>query len=431
MMSHFGSASPAALHAQNRSGLAIAPGRLPINVVDALWGLLAFFGLFVLSEAPTSLLARLGIESGIGALWLVPYAIGLAGLFRFPLRSMQLLSSAWPLFLISLMAIVSVVWSINPALSGVMAFRLNGTVLFAFFLVAAFSWQGLIQVIAATGLFLGVTSAVLALGPGNMGIMTETHVGAWSGWWLEKNRFGSVMAFAIVASATCAVLRRSVLWAISALFLFVLLILSDSATSLLATLAALGMAFVIWIWRRGPVVLGVTLYGGVAVLAAIVIAVTTAPEVVTDLLGREATFTGRTGIWQEAIGHIQIKPWFGWGYGAFWDTDPGPADWVRERLDFKASNAHNGWLDMSLELGLIGTLVTAINIVLGIIATLALLARHRIAYWGAMIIVMLLIFAISESVLWQANSFIGVVTLSALFAVVGTSGQTLKQKKRA
>ena len=35
-------------------------------------------------------------------------------------------------------------------------------------------------------------------------------------------------------------------------------------------------------------------------------------------LGRSATLTGRTRIWQMSLDNIAQRPWLGYGFGAFW-----------------------------------------------------------------------------------------------------------------
>jgi O-antigen ligase len=77
-------------------------------------------------------------------------------------------------------------------------------------------------------------------------------------------------------------------------------------------------------------------------------------EVITPVLqalGRDATFTGRTDIWQ----HINLKtvnPVLGAGYYNFWGGPGG--DTINRAMDSLIPNAHNGYLDMYLDGGFVG-----------------------------------------------------------------------------
>lgn len=71
--------------------------------------------------------------------------------------------------------------------------------------------------------------------------------------------------------------------------------------------------------------------------------------VVTKVLGRNMTFTDRSYIWNDLIA-MDTNPLFGVGYDSFW---------LGERLAFfsqkhQVNEAHNGYLEVYLELGMIG-----------------------------------------------------------------------------
>jgi O-antigen ligase len=82
-------------------------------------------------------------------------------------------------------------------------------------------------------------------------------------------------------------------------------------------------------------------------------------------MGRDDTFSGRTSLWTGAIAVAKAThPLLGAGYRAFW-TDAG-AGGVREYvLDWARlpTHAHNGYLDVWLDLGVPGVLLFAVFIV--------------------------------------------------------------------
>jgi O-antigen ligase len=48
------------------------------------------------------------------------------------------------------------------------------------------------------------------------------------------------------------------------------------------------------------------------------------------------------------------RPWLGYGYAAFWSHDEGYSALIQALVRWKAPNAHNGFLDQTLVLGVIG-----------------------------------------------------------------------------
>jgi len=64
--------------------------------------------------------------------------------------------------------------------------------------------------------------------------------------------------------------------------------------------------------------------------------------------------TGRTDLWFYVLDAIREKPLFGWGYMAFWTPDGTSATYIQNQIRWPAPNAHNGYLELALGLGLVG-----------------------------------------------------------------------------
>lgn len=81
-------------------------------------------------------------------------------------------------------------------------------------------------------------------------------------------------------------------------------------------------------------------------------------RIATSILQRDETLTGRTDIWGPLIEFASNNPIFGVGYGGFW----APGNWELEDLftsQFIIAQAHNGYLAIYVELGVIGLLMLA------------------------------------------------------------------------
>jgi O-antigen ligase len=87
-------------------------------------------------------------------------------------------------------------------------------------------------------------------------------------------------------------------------------------------------------------------------VAAIINAFLPARSVVLEALGRDATLTGRTGIWQTVLSE-PINPVLGTGYTSFWLGERLQRIWDRYP-NTPLIQAHNGYIEVYLNLGLVG-----------------------------------------------------------------------------
>jgi O-antigen ligase len=68
-------------------------------------------------------------------------------------------------------------------------------------------------------------------------------------------------------------------------------------------------------------------------------------------MGRDPTLTGRTELWQELL-QTSVAPWFGTGFESFWLGKR--AKWLWEHHWWHPNQAHNGYLEIYLNLGVVG-----------------------------------------------------------------------------
>lgn len=138
----------------------------------------------------------------------------------------------------------------------------------------------------------------------------------------------------------------------------------------------------------------------------------------TASLGRDETLTGRTQVWSDVMPAMREQPLFGHGFGSFW------TDARRARYDIPT--AHNGYLDILLELGAVGLAFYTFWL-LSCTRQLHHALRHDYE-WASLAIcflVMGLLYNISESAL---NSFTeqmtAVMTLTYLVASCRVKSRT-------
>ena len=144
-----------------------------------------------------------------------------------------------------------------------------------------------------------------------------------------------------------------------------------------------------------------------------------APDTLFELLGKDPSLTGRTDIWEAVLRQSEKSPTLGFGFAAFWGLQSAPAEWVRDNTGWLVPTAHNGWLDLLVQLGSVG--VTAMAVVLSL-ATLAAILRFRVlgdGYWSILYLAVFLLQSASESFLLQHNSLAWVFACVAICRVLG------------
>jgi O-antigen ligase len=138
------------------------------------------------------------------------------------------------------------------------------------------------------------------------------------------------------------------------------LALTRSATVTVAAFAtAVVLGFALWARVRGQRGRGPIYLSAVLLVVVVVGGVLTAWHEFTALLGKEPDLTGRTTIWHSVIELAQQHPAFGWGWLGYWVPWAEPFDGLAVRHGVQYLQAHNAWLDVWLQLGIVGVVVFA------------------------------------------------------------------------
>jgi len=361
-------------------------------------------------------------------IWIPVYAV-IAGLvvYRF-----EKVIRAWPAWLILgglvLLAYASKYWSIDPAVTQrrVIAMAINSA--FAVYVGAVFRGAALPRMLMWTCLVMAIGSLVMVFAFPRIGVHQYDNAGLWRGLWYEKNQMGLVMVVgAVSAAATLAAdqiagtLRRP--WAaLLALVLCTLLVLAtQSKTSLLCWLLGVGMVAGWWVLKQG---------GAAITVAAIWLAVVASAlgawiwnsdsALILEALGKDPSLTGRTLIWEALMRKVAERPWTGYGFSAFWGEDSIPAMQIRLETQWPVPSAHNGWIDLLVQLGWPGAVavggVMAISGVLILTRTNGLGARE--GYWSVAYLAVFTALSLSESVLLTHANLPWVLMLAILARAV-------------
>jgi exopolysaccharide production protein ExoQ len=124
---------------------------------------------------------------------------------------------------------------------------------------------------------------------------------------------------------------------------------------------------------------------------------------VTELLGRDATFTGRTDIWERIL--AEPTPFFyGTGFYSFW-LDPARVARVSHGLYFNLNESHDGYIEMYVNEGVIGLLLLFVLLITACARSkrLALAKPGFMTAFGLAILIAGIIYNITEAAYNRMN----------------------------
>jgi exopolysaccharide production protein ExoQ len=188
--------------------------------------------------------------------------------------------------------------------------------------------------------------------PGHL-YATTAYAGAWRGIFVDKNILGAAMSINIllVLTAKRSEFRSQAVRLLLILMSSLLLFFSRSASPILFGISSIIVTSAAF---RGfaPPATRITYRIALVPLAALALFVFTNQDLFQDVLSRDMTLTGRVPFWLYIIDHLNNPLWLGLGYYSGWhyyfalDVDNifGPA----------FVNAHNGYLEVYVNFGLLG-----------------------------------------------------------------------------
>lgn len=260
-------------------------------------------------------------------------------------------------FLLPAIIIASTVWSVDPALTFKRSVLTTGVCLFDLYAAVAIGTDRLLKLVSTTIVISGLVSMLVVVASPTVGReVTEGLIGDWRGVFPQKNVLGHVMSIGASIELFMMIRARRLGWLGLARFSLccLLVVMAHSASSLLSVvLACLLFAFYA-AFRRGVASGVICLIVGCSgvVLAAAVFGVDS--SILFALLDRDPSLTGRTDLWLYVMDVIRERPVFGWGYMAFWVPETSRVAYIHNQIGWPAPNAHNGYLELVVSVGLVG-----------------------------------------------------------------------------
>lgn len=378
---------------------------------------IAYLALFVLMGGDA-------IRYSIGWIgWAIALAIlfvaTLVSLFRSDFRS-TLKIVPWPLTGLLALMLIGVIWSNYPLVSAGAALVQVATSAFAIFLATAFDWRELLRLFSNTlrvlifgSVIFELFAALVVQGP--IQPFFPNYEGdappAVAFYWTQGNLFtddriqgivgnSNMLAYmAMIGLIVFAIERAAnatsrLVTILSFLATIPMLLLARSASIGFALLAVLAAAIVsIAVEGRKKEVRHRYYRIAWGVIGAGALFVLSFRADIFSLIGKSPDMTGRTQIWKVVLDLIDQRPLQGWGWSSYW------VPWVEPYRGLIVINhvpyfqAHNAFLDIWLQLGIVGLGLFLLLVGLTFVRLWRLAVRHT-----------------SPLYLWPILVFVGIIT---------------------
>lgn len=319
------------------------------------------------------------------------------------------------------LAVFSIFWSDAPDVTKSRTIALVGTMLFSVYLASRYTLKEQLQLLGWTFGIVIVASFVFVVGLPKYGRMSGVHFSTWRGIYNHKNVLGKVMAPSTIVFLLLALQSQQRSWLFwGGMGLSVLLIITSKASSPMINLFILITEFFLFRILRWQYKLMIPSLMGILTIVTIIYSfVATNSEAIAAFFGKDLTLTGRTNMWPFIVDKIVQSPWLGYGFGAFWRGLEGPSADVWYASGWRPPNSHNGYLDLLLELGLVGLSIYLIGFLTSFQKGLSYIRSVKTSdgFWPAIFLTYIVLANLTESTLIIQNNFFFVIQAAIFFSI--------------
>jgi O-antigen ligase len=359
------------------------------------------FSVTFLTGNPIKLL--LGPDTSLETLVsLVIYAISFLFLvLRWKQALTQVIKRGKLILVVDFIVVASSLWSGFPVITLRNSMYLLGATCFGIYFATRYDLKQQVRILARGFGVIVLMSLIFGAALPKYGRQyDEMYQGVWRGIYMHKNSLGFQMALSGVLFIILLIGSDRKKWAAWAgcVFSFVLVILSRSAAALVdfLILASLLPLFSLlrfrWNLRIPVLTIALLVIGGANILLL------GYKGQLLGALGKDETLTGRTDMWPYVWDMIEKRPWLGYGYEGFWRGWNSESDYIWRAVGWKPPHAHNGFLELLLIFGWLGTSIYMFGFLINFLKSLNLIHLNRSpeAFWPAIYLIFIILTNISE-----------------------------------
>lgn len=308
-----------------------------------------------------------------------------------------------------LLTSVSWLWAETPDLVFRRSISLVGTSLFGVILAARLSFAEQLRLARLVFRLCAIACLVLFIVAPGYAVAVDYGTGSIRAIFPHKNLFGAAMALGLLAEwYACDERPLTRFTKVASLGLFSgLLVVSRSITSVVTVGVTL---LLLWLFEHVHRRYRIPLIAILAFTIGIAVCVTLLgidASAFTALLGRSKDLTGRTELWHSVGSMIQARPFLGYGFSGFWSGGSLESYLVERYVGWSPTYSHNGYLELLLNLGMVGCLLFLVFLWKGL-AQAVRLAEHRNIkeeMWPLAFIVFVIVHNCAECSILSQNCF--------------------------
>lgn len=273
-------------------------------------------------------------------------------------NSISLMSNKF-LGVFMIISFLSILWSDTPLSATKYALVMLQVTLFAVQVAQEYSWKEFINLLRWSTTFISILSAFYALTKPSIGVVAK----GWQGVMSHPNRLGVVLALNVTLWLFHALYypKQRILGISLAFFSLYVRQNTNSATSLILIVLLFTLLGCLNFLKKLPykaAFAGVLMFILVASCIGFLV-VENWNDFLTSL-DKDPTLTGRTIVWPQMIERGLKRPILGYGNHSFWQDwrgEDNPAYGIVSDNGWVPPHAHNGFLELFLEFGLVGLTV--------------------------------------------------------------------------
>ena len=328
---------------------------------------------------------------------------------------------------------ISAIWSELPYQTISRSVALVGTTIFGIYLANRYTLKQQLILLRNTFLTIVLLSIAFVIVLPQYGIMGALHAGAWRGIYTHKNELGRLMSLGAIVFLmqsrqegeikiiglkirSIGTLKQCVpigtrrdSFLQSALTLLglgaaiAMILLSRSSGGIVnLTIMAIALAMFKISQLRLDLKFLFTM-GSIVLFLIIAVIVFPNPELIFASIGKSSDLTGRGDLWNVLLDLLSSRLLLGFGYGVFWESYGAI---VTLAVGWDVPHAHNGFLDLTLGVGLLGLILFSISYLSTFAKSLARFqsSQNDESIYPLIILIYIVISNVSETGLFSYNN---------------------------
>ncbi|WP_214807095.1 O-antigen ligase [Exiguobacterium sp. s102] len=305
---------------------------------------------------------------------------------------------------------LSVLWTPGYSnISRIFSLLVNFSV--ALFIIKRFTVLELLKFLRVFFLFILISSYVTVILFPDIGIESGVHSGSWNGVFGQKNRAGIVLVYSLITTIVLMISETKIKKIdIGSFFLTIIFIINtNSSTAIMICLLSIFISFSYYMFTKcNKLVRIVFLIFASVILISTYFFISYISPAIKEFTGKDLTLTGRTFIWNYLLNENKgVSVLIGNGYGYYWSNFNESLYRFYNAIGFVTTTAHNGFIDIILDLGYVGLFLFIILLIISLVGYIYNFTSYNLkvyTLWPILILICMIPYNFSESLFISYNS---------------------------